>query len=157
MSTIQVSNKVTAVFTCSECHRKKNADVTEFMKHEKNMWFNVECNCGHEFTAFIERRKQHRKDTDLSGTFTHFVDGKEVLSGALTVCDLSLKGMKLRINSEHCFSIGDMLHIVFQLDDTQNSTIEKKVIIRNQNSPFLHTEYHSTEGFDQALGFYLFQ
>lgn len=158
MQTVQVSNKVTAIFTCLKCQRKKTADVSEYMKQEKNLWFNVECLCGHGYSAIIERRKQYRKETDLHGTFKQFVDGKEVCSGVMTVCDLSLNGVKLKVNvEEHCFSIGDLLNIKFQLDDIQKSTIRKKVFIRNLNLPFLHTEFHSTEAFDQALGYYLFQ
>jgi hypothetical protein len=157
MSPVQVSNKVTAVFTCIKCQRKETADVSEYMKQEKNLWFNVECRCGHGYTAIIERRKQYRKETELDGTFAQFVDGKEVCSGNMTVYDLSLNGMKLKADVEHCLSVGDLLHIEFQLDDIRKSTIRKKVIIRNINFPFLHTEFHSAEAFDQALGFYLFQ
>jgi hypothetical protein len=157
MSTVQVSNKVTAVFTCAKCQRKKTADVSDYMKQEKNLWFDVECLCGHEYTAVIERRKQYRKETDLSGSFRQFVDGKEACSGAMTVCDLSLNGMKLKVNFGHCFSVGDLLHIKFQLDDDRKSTIRKKIIIRNVNLPFLHTEFDTTDAFDQTLGIYLFK
>ena len=157
MQTVPISNKVTAKFTCSNCQRTKAADVSNYIKREKTLKFNVNCYCGNGYTAIFEKRKHHRKETNLRGTFVKFVNGKEVSSGFMTVCDLSLSGIKLKVNALHCFSIGNLLEIDFQLDDIQRSTIKKKVIIRNLHFPFVGTEYHSTEIIDQALGLYLFK
>ena len=156
MQTAQVSNKVTAVFRCSKCRRTEVADITNYINLEKNVSFNVNCLCGHGYTAILEKRKQHRKKTNLPGTFIQIIDEKEAYRGTMTVCDLSLSGVKLMINGEHFFSIGELLELDFALDDPQKSIIRKKVIIRNFSFPFIGTEFHYTESIDQALGYYLF-
>jgi hypothetical protein len=157
MPTVHVSSKVTAVFTCSKCQRKKAADVSNYIKREKALWFNVKCHCGYGYTATLEKRQQHRKETDLQGTFTHFVAQKEVCRGSMRVCDLSLNGMRLKVGVEHSFKIEDLLQLEFQLDDHQKSIVKKKVIIRNINMPFLGTEFHSSEIIDKELGAFLFR
>ena len=157
MQTVHVSNKVTATFRCSNCRRTETADISSYIDLEKDLSFNVNCRCGNGYTAVLEKRKQHRKETNLPGTFVHFIDGKEVYRGTMTVCDMSLSGLKLMLNAEHFFSIGDVLRVDFQLDDPQKSMIRKKVIIRNFTFPFLGTEFHYTENLDQALGYYLFK
>ena len=157
MQTVPISNKVTAKFKCSNCQKTNVADVSDYINREKTLKFNGYCKCGSEYTAILERRKHYRKETHLRGTFVKLVDGKEVSRGYMTVCDLSLAGIRLKINALHCFSIGDLLEIDFQLDDNQRSKTKKKVIIRNLHFPFVGTEYHPTETIDQALGLYLFE
>ncbi len=157
MQTVHISTLVTAVFTCSKCRRTKAVDVSNYIKLEKIVRFNFECLCGNRYAAILEKRKQHRRETNLHGTFVQFVDEKEVYRGFMTVCDLSLTGMKLKVNVEHCFSIGDLLQLEFQLDDMDRSIINKKVLIRYFNFPFLGTEFHYKETIDKDLGFYLFK
>ena len=157
MQTVPISNKVKAEFQCSNCQKINAADVSDYIKREKTLRFNINCNCGNGYTAVLERRKYHRKETHLRGTFVKVVDGKEVSRGFMTVCDLSLAGIRLKVNALHCFSIGDLLEIDFQLDDKQRSTIKKKVVVQNLHFPFIGTKYHSTETIDQALGLYLFE
>ncbi|MBT8369411.1 MAG: PilZ domain-containing protein [Deltaproteobacteria bacterium] len=157
MQTVPVSNKVKAIFRCSKCRRTEAADISNYINLEKTLNFNVNCLCGYKYTAILDKRKQHRKETNFLGTFVQLIDGKEVYSGTMTVCDLSLSGVKLKVNAEHLFSIGDLLQVDFELDDLKKSNIIKKVIIRNFAFPFLGTEFHYSEIMDQALGYYLFK
>jgi hypothetical protein len=53
-------------------------------------------------------RKQYRKETNIPESFVHFIDGKAIGRGLITVNDLSVTGMKLEVDYEHQFSVGDV-------------------------------------------------
>lgn len=157
MQTAQISNKATAIVPCSKCRKTKAVDVSHYLEQEKNIEFIVQCDCGNGYTAFVEKRKQHRLKTDLQGTFVHLLDEKEIGRGVMTVCDLSLSGIKLKVNVEHSFAVGDILQLEFKLDDIQKSLIQKKVVIRHMHLPFIGTEFYYKETIEKALGYYLFK
>jgi hypothetical protein len=63
--------------------------------------------------------------------------------------------MKLKANSEYNFSVGDLLQIKFLLDNPQKTVMDKKVVIKNINFPFIGTEFPISEREDKTIGFYL--
>jgi hypothetical protein len=73
----------------------------------------------------------------------------------MTVCDLSLTGMKLRVDYEYQFSVGDLLEVRFLLDNPQRSSMHKEVIVKSIKMPYVGTEFTFSEKEDKALGFYL--
>lgn len=152
---IFITSKNTATFICPKCQRAKTVDVSKYAHLYKTVEIIVLCLCGHRFTCILERRKKYRKQADLAGGFVHLAQGKEVNRGPMTVCDLSTTGIKLKVNEGHNFSVGDLLQVWFHLDDAHRTLINKEVIIRNINIPFIGTEFSSMQSIDKALGFYL--
>jgi hypothetical protein len=117
---------------------------------------NVKCPCGHAYKAILEKRKQYRKETNLPGTYIHFIDGQPQNRGLLTIEDISTTGVKIKLNVKQNFAIGDQMKVEFHLDDAQRTLIKKTVIIRNQRDEFIGAEFAPFETVDKALGFYLF-
>ena len=150
-----ITSQQTAKFVCQKCQRSKIADVSKYTNLDKKITINVKCPCGHSFSTLFELRKQYRKEVNLPGSFVHFIDGKPVGKGLMTICDLSRTGMKLKVNFEYNFSVGDVLLNSFFLDNPQKTAINKKVIIKTINMPFIGTEFPITEREDKELGFYL--
>jgi hypothetical protein len=150
-----VTSQHTASFVCPKCQRAKIADVSKYANFNKRIKANVKCPCGHSFSTLLEKRKQYRKETDIPGSFVHYTDGKPADRGLMTVCDLSVTGIKLKVNSEYNFSVGDLLQNRFILDDPKKTVMNKKVIIRNIDLPFIGAEFPITEREDKALGFYM--
>ena len=90
-----ITSQKTANFICPKCQRAKIADVSKYVNLDRRIKVNVKCPCGHSFRTLLEKRKQYRKETDIPGSFIHLIDGKAVSRGLITVCDLSVTGMKL--------------------------------------------------------------
>jgi hypothetical protein len=104
----------------------------------------------------LEKRKRYRKETNLPGSYSRFINGKQMDGGLMIVKDLSTIGMKLKIDVDNDCNVGDVIQVEFHTDDAQRAFIKKKVIIRSINGPIIGTEFAPTEGIDRALGFYLF-
>jgi hypothetical protein len=150
-----ITSLKTAKFVCPKCKRSKIADVAQYIQLDQIIRVKVNCPCGHSFIAILEKRKQYRKAVNLPGSFTHFNGGRVMTKGLMTVCDLSLTGIKLKVNYPYPFSVGDLLAVRFSLDDYQKTLIDKKVLIQNLNLPFIGSKFPITESEDKTLGFYL--
>jgi len=153
---IYITSKQMATFSCPQCNRSKTVDVSKYAALDKVVKVNIKCPCGHSYKAILEKRRHYRKETNLPGTYVHFIDGQPRDRGLMTVRDLSTAGMKLRLNVKQSFAIGDQLRVEFHLDDAHRTLIRKTVIIRNQRDQFIGVELAPFETVDKALGFYLF-
>ncbi len=153
---VYLTSKQMATFSCRQCARTKTVDVSNYATIDKMVKVNVKCPCGHAYKAILEKRKQYRKETNLAGTYIHFIDGQPRDRGLMTVKDISTSGMKLQLNVKQNFAIGDQLQVEFHLNDIHRTLIKKTVIIRNQREQFIGAEFAPFETVDKALGFYLF-
>ena len=153
---VYITSQQMATFVCPKCSRSKTVNVSKYTSLDKLIRVNVKCPCGHAYTSILEKRKQYRKKTNLAGTYIHFIDGRPINRGVMTVEDISATGMKLRLNSALNCSIGDHLDVEFNLDDTNRALVKKHVIIRNIYGTNLGVEFGPAEALDKALGFYLF-
>lgn len=155
VETVYITGGSTAMFRCPHCQRTKCVDVSTFGEFKPPLKFKVKCPCGQTTVSVLEMRRRYRKDTNLAGTYVHYVDGQPKGKGPVRIKDLSTSGMKLLITGSETFAVGDLLKISFQLDDPPRSQIQKKVVIRNITPPVIGTEFAPTETIDKALGFYL--
>lgn len=151
-----INSEQIANFVCPKCQNSKRVNVSKYAGLDRVVMVNVKCPCGHAFTCILERRKRHRQETHLHGTYIRIVEGREERRGLLMVRNLSLTGMKLIIDNNHGWVPGDVILVEFHLDDTQRSLVRKKVIVRNINCAEVGTELAPTESVDKAVGFYLF-
>ena len=154
-----ITSQNTAKLECPKCQRSKIIDVSKYANLGKKIKIRVKCPCGNKFAVLLERRKQYRRETDIPGSFIHYIEGKGSVRGLMTVCDLSLTGMKLRmklrVDYEYQFSVGDILEVRFLLDYPQTTVMHKQVIVKNIKMPYVGTEFHFSEREDKTLGFYL--
>ena len=153
---VYISSQQMATFVCPKCSRSKTVSVSKYAHLDKLIKVNVKCPCGHAYTSILEKRKQYRKETHLSGTYVHFLDGRPANRGLMTVKDISANGMKLKLNVELICDVGDLLDVEFHLDNRNRTLIKKRVIVKNISGPDIGVEFGPTEALDKALGFYLF-
>ena len=151
-----ISSTKMATFACPKCHKSKAVNVAKYADLDKKVQVSVRCPCGYSYKSLLEKRKKYRKETNLPGSYSRFVDGKQMDGGLLIVKNLSTNGMKLQINPDNNCGVGDVIQVEFHTDDAQRAFIKKKVIIRSVNGAVIRTEFAPTEGIDKALGFYLF-
>jgi len=153
--TVYITSSNTAVFRCPHCQRTKNVDISTFGDLNQPLRFKVKCPCGQITVSVLEKRRRYRKETDLVGTYVHYVNGQPKGKGSLRVKDLSTSGLKLKITSSEPLAIGDVLQVSFQLDNPQRSLVQKKVVVQNISLPYVGVEFAPAETLDKALGFYL--
>lgn len=153
MEKVHISNSNTATFVCPNCENTSTVDVTKYVKVDKRVTVKVKCRCGHNFTVVLEKRKKYRKPTNLQGTYSLIDDAKD--KGVMTVMDISITGMKLKLNVSRNFNIGDRLRVAFTLDDKRRTHIEKNVVVKNINDTYVGVVFAPGQPDDPALGFYL--
>ena len=153
---VYIASTKMATFVCPKCHKSKTVNVAKYADLDKKVKVNVRCPCGYAYTSILEKRKRYRKETNLPGSYSRYINGKLMDSGLLIIKDLSTIGMKLQIDADNDCELGDVIQVEFHTDDAQRAFIKKKVIIRSINGPTFGTEFAPTEGIDKALGFYLF-
>jgi hypothetical protein len=95
--------------------------------------------------------------SNFPGIYQVTTPGKTPVSGTMTVSDLSLLGVKLKLNAPPSIEKGDTLMVEFRLDDARRSLIKKEVIVRSIAESGIGVEFcptrHTGRG-DRELGFY---
>ena len=156
MQKVYISSTKMATFVCPKCQKSKTVNVSKYADLDKKVQVSVRCPCGYAYISILEKRKRYRKKTNLPGSYRRLINGKQMGGGLIIVKDLSTIGMKLQIDADNDFDVGDVIQVEFHTDDAQRAFIKKKVIIRSINGRAIGTEFPPTEGIDKALGFYLF-
>ena len=153
---VHITSKQMATFICPKCQKSKTVNVSKYASLDKKVKVKVTCPCGYGYTSLLEKRKKFRKNANLPGSYVLFADSRQAGGGLMTVKDLSTSGLKLQINTQLNFTVGDVMLVEFHLDDALRALIKKKVIVRNIVGQNVGTEFAPTEAIDKALGFYLF-
>lgn len=153
---ISSTNQVT--FSCPQCKNTRTVDVTKYRALDKAVKIKVHCPCGQDYPVLLERRKQFRKAVSLPGTYTRIYNQRRAGKGTMVVKDVSRNGLSIRVSDMTHMKNGDILEVVFKLDDPKQSTIQKEVVIRKIFGYDLGTEFLSIDpgnASDKAIGFYL--
>lgn len=153
---ISSTNQVT--FSCPQCKNTRTVDVTKYRALDKAVKIKVHCPCGQDYPVLLERRKQFRKAVSLPGTYTRIYNERRAGKGTMVVKDVSRNGLSIRVSDTTHMKNGDILEVVFKLDDPKQSTIQKEVVIRKIFGYDLGTEFISIDpgnASDKAIGFYL--
>lgn len=150
-----ISSSNTATFVCPQCGNVTTADVSKFATTNKRITVNCNCKCGHRFKVSLEKRRQYRKSTDLPGVFFYRMENGDLGKGIMRVVDISSTGIKLKLNVERNFDLGEIIRAEFHLDDKRRTFIKKQIIVRNVYKNLVGTSFAPGEGDDPNLGFYL--
>jgi hypothetical protein len=176
MKTIYLSSENKATLVCPQCEKAKVIDATRYQQKEgpikikftfkcRHCYCGTEhalecdgadCKQGHTIAALLERRRYYRKDVNLPGKIRD-EHGKEA---SIKVFDISKKGLLFKLIYPGAYEVGEILTVLFELDDPQRSKINKDVVIRKKIAPDqLGVEFTSADTLishsDKAIGFYL--
>jgi hypothetical protein len=145
-----VNEKDEATIRCSECGRKKTANVSEYKDTGKKL--KVTCPCGASFLVAFEMRQYYRKPLNLSGDYSK--DGADKHMRSMLVVDVSLGGVGIKTLHDHGLKVNDIIRVTFELDDGQQSPISRNAIIRKVNGRAIGAEFCDNKN-DKALAFYV--
>ena len=153
---VSISESKEATFICPECEHLKTVDVRKFLYSNKKVKINCKCSCGHEWASVLERRKQLRKMVDLPGT-CDFARGDRVFQGRLKVMDLSINGMRFKLDTDRKPLVGDTLNLEFHLDDKNRTLVKTSAKVRSVKGESIGTKFGSSDLIGPELGFYLME
>jgi hypothetical protein len=100
----------------------------------------------------MEKRKYYRKETNLPGEFSTV---NRQASGLMTVKNISLSGLRFKLNETKNVKVGDRVNVEFTLDDNQRSVIQKEAEIKSIKGLNIDAEFTDVELYGR-LGPYLF-
>ena len=155
METVLINQDKKAKFICTACSRQWEKDVSKFYDIQKQVKIKVNCKCGNSWTCILEKRRHIRKPVSLLGAYAYTPPGRAAYKGHMEVLDISLKGMKIRLDREWQFKIGDRLEVEFRLDNKAKKLLKRVVIIRNINKRDIGVAFRDASRNDPDIGFYL--
>jgi len=147
---IFVDNNNLATVICHSCGHAKQFDVTKFINLNKTL--RCRCKCGKSFFCTLEFRQYFRKKTKLSGHVTFLQDH---LQYKIIVNNVSQDGINFSTLTACDIKIGDMLEVIFTLDDAKKTVISKRIEVKSANDRLIGCCFTDTQLYDKDLGFYL--
>lgn len=151
---VEHDNSVT--ISCPKCKKTKSVDSARIKGH---ILVRVKCPCGNVSKIRLEYRRQYRKKTALPGFYRVVsTEGVSGASGFMTVIDLSRNGIGLKfIDIPVSLDEGERLSIQFNLDDKNQTLVNRSVVVKNIHLPYAGAVFHRTSDTDNVIGFYLLQ
>lgn len=148
-----------AIIICPKCEKSKTIDVSEHIHTQEAVKLKHPCGCGYVYNVLLERRNRYRKILDVPGRYTHFISGRPLSKGSMTVKEITRAGLGLKLDGDEMekFNMGDTLFVEFHLDDESRSFIRKEATIRLIRGPYIGAEFSSVDLYDRALGIYMFK
>ena len=154
-----ITDQDKATIICPKCNLSTTTDASQYKKINKEVRLKINCKCGHSYSILLERRKQFRRETNLTGKYLFHSSSGAEKKGSLIVRNISRSGLKLELKLMPDLKIGSELSVEFNLDDKHGTLIKKEVIIKMITGPFvgaMFSSFDASEPGDKALGFYLF-
>ena len=144
-----ITRSGTANFSCPECGKNRQMDVTRFREAQKEVKLKCTCKCGHVFSVILERRLDVRKKVSLPGVV--HLNRKRY---PVDVINISRLGLRIRTRGRLEINLLDKVNIEFVLDDAANSTVRKEMIARTMRENQIGLEFVDDKHYDK-LGPYL--
>ena len=155
MEVVFISQDKKAKFICTACQRQWEKDVSKYYDLKKQIKVKVNCSCGNSWSSVLEKRRHIRKPVSLFGTYTYTPPGRKPYEGSLEVLDISLKGLKIRLDREWDLKVNQLINVSFRLDNKAKKLINRQVIIKNMNKRLLGVAFKEANRNDPDIGFYL--
>ncbi len=162
--TFHVGKNNMATLICPNCAWTKTIDATKYLDEGKKIKIKVRCRCGITYIAMLDRRKFHRKETDLYGTFVTvnlpgtYTSVKDGHTGEALIVNLSREGLRFMTDVKALLKPDDHIRIEFHLDDRNRSRIRKRAVVKSVTDTSVGVQFtrvDPTDASDVAIGFYL--
>jgi len=140
-----------ASFSCPECGKTKQLDVSRYNTVDKEVKLKYTCTCKHIFSVILERRKYIRKKVDLPGVL--ILGNKKY---PVNVIDITRAGLKIRTKGLLELHLQDKVVLEFILDDPGGSKVSKEAIIKKINQMNIGVEFFSQDHYDKFGAYILF-
>lgn len=137
--------------TCPFCEKTSDISVAKFKGYKHTLV--TQCSCQQRFKVELNFRQFHRKKVKLVGDFLNISLGSTDWQ-TITVIDLSLIGLRLKVIGPADIKNGHILRVRFYLDNQKSTQIEKEVGVVNTRDDTYGCEFLILD-YEKELGFYL--
>ena len=137
MEVVSIKEGKKVKLVCPSCGLQWYADVSKFYDIQNKVKFRARCRCGYSWNCRLEKRKNYRRAVSLSGTYKYMLQDGYSFAGNLEVLDISIKGLKIRLDRERNIQIGDLVEVEFKMDDMVKKIRRRQVIVKNINGKVL--------------------
>ncbi len=153
-----------STLTCPRCHQTASINISEHLRDKRTTEIQWQCDCGHQFKHSAERRRHNRKRVRCTGLYKYsnevqldpgIVAGKIVGKEKMTVVDLSLSGLKVKLKKKEDFKINDRFEVEFYLKDSNRTLVHETATIKNIDKSYIGGRFGSDGSQNRELGFYL--
>ena len=155
MDVVYINQNKQANFICTACRRQWKKDVSKFYNIQKQIRLKVNCKCGNSWTCVLEKRRHIRKAVSSLGTYTYTPPGRSAYKGNMEVLDISLRGLKIKLDREWQFKIGELMEVAFSLDNKTKKVLKRIVVIKNIDKRNIGVSFRDVNRNDPDIGFYL--
>jgi hypothetical protein len=145
------------LLTCPYCGLRESVTTARFERLGNAV--TVLCTCQKRFAAILEKRRSVRKAVQLEGYFTIAGeygpnDTKGSIWGPMVVKNLSKSGLRFFSQRVDLIRLGDLLMVRFNLDNSNNALIHKKVEVISIQKDRVGCRFYEADEYDITLGFY---
>ncbi len=137
--------------TCPFCEKTSAVSVAKFKGFKHTLV--TKCSCQQRFKVELNFRQYHRKKVELIGEIinvsTDSSDWRKV-----TILDLSLVGLRFKVDGSTDIEKGHIVRVRFTLDNQKATEIEKEVGVVNIRQDQFGCEFLIID-YEKELGFYL--
>ncbi len=153
-----------STLTCPRCQQTASINISEHLRDSQSTEIQWQCDCGHQFKHEAERRRHNRKRVRFAGSYRYsnavqldpgIVTGKFVGKGKMTVMDLSLSGLTVRLKKKEDLKINDRFEVEFYLKDRKRTLVRETAIIKNIDNKYIGGTFRTGGSQNRKLGFYL--
>ncbi len=153
MSEVAFAENDRAVFSCSKCSKSKITDVSKYILSDSEVKLKYKCACGNTNKVILERRRNNRQSTSFTGVYTIYDKNSEASKGLITICNISLTGLRFKVEGRPNLSLYSKIRIEFKLNGKQR--ISKKGIIKNSMGNYYGIEFCEKDKFDKTIKYFI--
>jgi len=141
-----------AILSCPNCGKIKKLNVGHFRQNCKRV-LRAKRSCDEIFSICLEYRKDVRKSVKLLGRTVNLSNHNETQD--IIIKNISKGGVGFCPFKKHKTKQDDRLLVLFQLNDSNSTSINTDVTVRTVNNDYIGCEFNNIEKIKIPLGFYL--
>ncbi|CAN2039861.1 putative PilZ domain-containing protein [Candidatus Magnetomoraceae bacterium gMMP-15] len=150
-----VNEQNEATVVCPKCGKIRN--VKGPIIEQGNKIVKVKCPCKNVFYISFEKRQNHRKKTNLNGSYKP-IDAD--LYEFMMVKDISVTGIRfkrpeLKTMNQYSINQEDVIKVAFELDNANKDRISRTAIVKFVSTNIIGAEFTKDINYDKVLGFYM--
>lgn len=150
--TVHVDKENSVMLSCPSCGISKMVSLDKFKDLKQK--FSVRCKCNNCYEVHLDFRKSYRKNVTLPGEFKVLSPMVSIWMDVI-VCDISRTGIGFNLIEPFSIKKGSTIQIKFNLDNSKQTLIDKKGIVRVVKKDFIGCDFSDFDLYEKELGFYL--
>lgn len=143
---VLINSQNKGTIECPQCNKAWEKDFSKIKDFKKVSGAKCKCPCGHTFPIVLDRRRDFRKVSKLTGSYVH---DKTKARGLINITNISKSGIALELNTKQSLPKGDILLLKFNLDDSRKSYMCKEAVIKKTDGSRVGLEFRNNDQLEE--------